>query len=430
MITKNKIIRAIAVIGILTLVTLTVLPGCNFIGQADPDSTGTTGAGDVDVMQQGCPICSSTDISGPDADGYITCNACNHKWLQNAVQDDIIVDDSNSGNLSNGGSSNGGSYTPNGGSSNGGSSYTPNNGGLSNNGGTSNGGTSNGGSNTSNGGSNGSTDSDLPQSSDATFNEYLKALRASLGRFAESITIKEDDEFITVESVNGTDTGLFGFKYSKKDKIFVTAENAWQRNFGYNEVYDASAPVISITYDTMRVKFNYGGFEWMIQYWKGQYGLIMVGAEIGVYNRPENAVAGTHYECADDETKLMQSMTVYRRESSTSNKFKAIFTRSMSNTWWCTGFIPGTLGAGRYLVTAEETANLKVDSKIVLKSPEMAQAFIQGLKETDHIYHNGSGNSRRISFKEAATAAEYEKLNDNAMYFLEDDGVTVRVCWR
>ncbi len=422
---KNNFIRAIAVIGILTLVTLTVLPGCNFIGQANPDDSNTTDAMNGDTIQQGCPICSSADIAGPDADGYITCNACNHKWLQNDVADDVIVDDGNDvvvpqvqGGTSNGGSSNGGSYRPNSGSSNSGSSnggsYTPNNGGnyTPDNGGSDNSGTN------------------PPQSSDQAFKDYLEDLKASADRFAESITIKEDDEYISVESVDGTDTGLFGFKYSKKDKIFVTAENAWQRNFGYNEVYDASAPVISITYDTMRVKFNYGGLEWMIQYWKGQYGMVMIGAEIGVYNRPENSVAGTHYECADDETKLLQTMTVYRRESSTSNNFKPIFTRSMSNTWWCTGFIPGTLGAGRYNVTAEETAGLKVDSKIVLKTPEMAQAFIQGLKEVDLIYHNAPQSTRGVSFKEAATAEEYEKLNNKAMYFLEEDGVTVRVCWR
>lgn len=421
---KNNFIRAIAVIGILTLVTLTVLPGCNFIGQANPDDSGTTDAMGGDVIAQGCPICLSTDIAGPDVDGYITCNACNHKWLQNDIADDVIIDDStptNQGGVSNGGSSNGGSS--NGGSYNGGSS----------NGGSSNGGSykPNGGSNpggTSNGGS--FVPETTTKSSDQVLKDYLEDLKASADRFSESITIKEDDEYISVESVDGTDTGLFGFKYSKKDKCFVTAENAWQRNFGYNEVYDASAPVIAITYDTMRVKFNYGGLEWMIQYWKGQYGMVMIGAEIGVYNRPENAVEGTHYECADDETKLLQSMTVYRRESSTSNNFKPIFTRSMSNTWWCTGFIPGTLGAGRYNVTAEETAGLKVDSKIVLKTPEMAQAFIQGLKEVDLIYHNAPQSTRGVSFKEAATAEEYEKLNNKAMFFLEEDGVTVRVCWR
>ncbi len=268
-------------------------------------------------------------------------------------------------------------------------------------------------------------------STDQALQEYLDDLKASADRFSQSIKIKEDSNGnIVVESVDGTDADLFGFVYSAKDKCFITAKNAWQRNFGYNEVYDASAPVISITYDTMRVKFNYGGLEWMIQYWKGQYGMVMIGAEIGVYNRPENSVSGTHYECADDETKLLQTMTVYRRESSTSNNFKPIFTRSMSNTWWCTGFIPGTLGAGRYNVTAEETAGLKVDSKIVLKTPEMAQAFIQGLKEVDLIYHNAPQSTRAVSFKEAATSEEYEKLNNKAMYFLEEDGVTVRVCWR
>ena len=65
---KNNVIRAIAVIGILTLVTLTILPGCNFIGQADPEENTTLSddtTNDVaggDQFEQCCPICSSTDI--------------------------------------------------------------------------------------------------------------------------------------------------------------------------------------------------------------------------------------------------------------------------------------------------------------------------------------------------------------------------------
>lgn len=423
---KSNIIRAIAVIGILTLVTLTVLPGCNFIGQADPDNAGTT-LGDAsnmvngDSLQQCCPICSSTDIAGPDAEGYFVCNACGQKWTQDDSTIDVIGDDGSvvtqldpSAGFVSGGSSSGGSS---------------NLGGSSNSGGSSNlGGNSNPGGNSNSGGTNNTT---TTKSSQEIINDYLEELRASAQRFSESVKFVVDDEGnITVESVDGKDTGLFGFKYSGKDKCFITAEDAWQRNFGYNEVYDASAPVIAITYDTIRVKFNYGGLEWMIQYWKGQYGLVMIGAEIGVYNRPEGAVAGTHYECADDETKLVQSMDVYRRESSTSNKYKKIFSRSPSNTWWCTGFIPGTLGAGRYNVTAEETANLRVDSKITLKTPEMAQAFIQGLKEVDLIYHNSPNVTRAINFKEMTSAEEYENTASKEKFFLEEDGVTVRVCWR
>ena len=235
------------------------------------------------------------------------------------------------------------------------------------------------------------------------------------------------DGNITVESPNGQDTGLFGFKYSQKDKCFITAENAWQRNFGYNETYDASAPVLSITYDTIRVKYEADGLEWMIQYWKGQYGMVLIGAEIGVYNRPAGSTDSTLYECADDETKLLQSMTVYRRVDV---KYNQLFARSPAFTWWCTGFIPGTLGAGQYNVDAEATRELMVDSKLTLTSPEMAQAFMQGLREVTTLHHNTPETSSEIKFTEYETIAEYEASSETAKFCLEEDGVTVRVCWR
>ena len=166
----------------------------------------------------------------------------------------------------------------------------------------------------------------------------------------------------------------------------------------------------------------------MIQYWKGQYGLVLIGAEIGIYNRPAGSTASTHYECASDETKLLQSMDVYRRNNETL-KYNKIFSRSPSYTWWCTGFIPGTLAAGQYNVEAKATRELKVDSKMTFLSPEMAQAFMAGLREVDHIYHNAPQVSPIFKFNEMASVAEYEASPSTAKFCLEEDGVTVRVCW-
>ncbi len=411
---KNNVIRAIAVIGILTLVTLTILPGCNFIGQADPEENTTLGdtsdLANGNGFEQCCPICSSTDITGPDAEGFFVCNACGQKWTQDDSSVDIIGDDGSVvtqldanaatkpivvGPIGNGGSNNGGS------SNNSGSSLNPT----------------------------------VPPISTTT--TTTKSLQQQLDeikdRWGDVIkpTIDKDGN-ITVESVDGKDTGLFGFKYSQKDKCFIIAEDAWQRNFGYNELYDASSSAIMITYDTMRVYFEHEGLEWMIQYWKGQYGLVLVGAEIGTYNRPAGSSMSTHYDCATDDMKMLQSMDIYRRESSSSNKFKYLFSRSPAFTWWCAGFVPGTLGAGKYNPSAEETAMLKVDSKLTLQSPEMAQAFMQGLREVKQIEYNGATKQKRpITMKEYATVAEYESATGVAHKFcLEEDGVTVRVCWR
>jgi hypothetical protein len=283
----------------------------------------------------------------------------------------------------------------------------------------------NNGGNGGNGGSSNSTTFTTPTT--GTTKSVKDQLAEIKDRWDDVIKPSIDaDGNITVESTNGQDTGLFGFKYSTKDKCFIASEDASQRNFGYDEGSDESAPAIAITYDTIRVKFDYDGMEWMVQYWKGQYGMVMVGAEIGVYNRPAGT-AGTHYECANDETKLLQSMTVYRRVD---GKYNQLFARSPSRTWWCTGFIPGTLGAAQYNVPVEATRELRVDSKITMASPEMAQAFVAGLKEVGSLYHNTPETMAEISFAEMSSIEEYEASAEDCKFVLEEDGVTVRVCWR
>ncbi len=406
---KNNIIRAIAVIGILTLLTLTVLPGCDFIGQANPDNSDTDGnsvsdTANGDGLQQCCPICTSTDITGPDADGYFTCNACSAKWAQDDTKIDVLDEDNNvvtqldpSAGYVSGGS--------NGGSSGGSSNNRPQN-------------------------QNKPSQTTTTTTTTTTTKSLQQQLDEIKDRWGDVIkpTIDADGN-ITVESPDGSDTGLFGFKYSQKDNCFITAEDAWQRNFGYNETYDDTSSVIAISYDTIRVYFEYNDLEWMIQYWKGQYGMVLIGAEVGIYHRPKGSSASTHYECANDETKMLQSMTLYRRESSTSNKFKAILTRSPSRTWWCTGFTPGTLSAGGYNVSAEDTATLRIDSKLTLHTPEMAQAFMQGLREVTKIQNNVNKTYRSCKFQEMSIA-EYESKTVQSKFALEEDGVTVRVSWR
>lgn len=229
------------------------------------------------------------------------------------------------------------------------------------------------------------------------------------------------------------DGAFAGYQYDAAGDFYYTDDkDCWQKNAGYNEIYDNLAPATAMFIDQIRIRFSYGGKDWMIQYWKGQYGLVLVGAEIGTYNRPAGSSMSTHYDCATDDMKMLQSMDIYRRESESSNKFKYLFSRSPAFTWWCAGFVPGTLGAGQYNVDAEATGMLKVDSKLTLHSPEMAQAFMQGLREVKTIEYNGATKQKRpITMKEYATVAEYESATGvSSKFCLEEDGVTVRVCWR
>ncbi|MDD6146892.1 MAG: DUF4474 domain-containing protein [Oscillospiraceae bacterium] len=137
------------------------------------------------------------------------------------------------------------------------------------------------------------------------------------------------------------ETGVIGYLYDPDEQCFYTAADPWQRNFGYNELYDNTAFLIAIFIETKRLKFNYGGKDWMIQIWKGQYGYVLYGAEIGVYTKdPDRQVE--HYDCASDDDKLMMEMTVYQQQEVMGTKvWTKAFHRPYNKEWWITGFVPG-----------------------------------------------------------------------------------------
>ena len=471
---KNRFIKTTAIIGALVILVLTALPGCNFIGQSKNGGVSDSGAlVDDSGNELCCPVCKSIDISGPDADGYYICNSCGQKWQYDNTQINAVdasgnvstmdasagyVSGGSSGNSGNG-SSNGGSYDNNGGNNN--SGYN----GGSGNSGTNGNGNSNSGSGNSSGNNNytspvNPTNPVSPTKNNNTTTkknnnnssyttkantpadvrtnlENLKKAADSLGN-AVNITYNPKTGEYSVINKEGVDTGLFGYKYSDKDKIFFTAEDSWQRNFGFTETYDKAAAIGFMSYNTFRVYYTHSNLEWMIQFWKGQYGYAFIGSEIGVYTRPIGSDNGTYYDCADDDHKFYMTMDVYRQNVDNPNKYDHLFTRSRCKTWWCTGFVPGTLGFAQINVPDENgTATLKVDSRIEFFDEEMAQGFINGVKQVKYLENNAAlaGTKRAVTFAECANEAEYEKcVSSNKICLCKNkqDGKyrDVRICYR
>ncbi len=178
------------------------------------------------------------------------------------------------------------------------------------------------------------------------------------------------------------DQGVLGFAYSTQDKCFYAANNSWQRNFGYNELYDKTSQLIAISYDTINIYFPYDGKNWMIQLWKGQYGMVLLGAEVGVYNRDASVSNTTHFNCVTDEERLPISLTLYQ-----DGKSAPLFSRPAKPSWWMTGFVPGQLGVG-VMVGSSETQKLSVTTSLTFKDAEMTKAFEYALKAVTRIYNN------------------------------------------
>ena len=144
----------------------------------------------------------------------------------------------------------------------------------------------------------------------------------------------------------------------------------FQKNFGYNPLYDWGAQLIDFSIETTRLDFNYDNKQYRIQLWKGQYisgSIGTVGGEIGVYTRPKGSI-GEHYNCADEDDWLKMEMTVYWDEFD-NGEYLPQFTRNYNDFWWATGFVDGQLK------DRKDSNTLRVLGRITFESVEQAEAF-------------------------------------------------------
>lgn len=181
-----------------------------------------------------------------------------------------------------------------------------------------------------------------------------------------------------------------GYRYEPNGDFFYTDDKeCWQKNAGYNEFYDNYAPAAAMFIDQIRIRFTYENKDWMIQLWKGQYGWLFVGAETGVYTAPAGTYKGgngdaNHYDCADKSDWLYMQLDCYWSKNNDGH-YKKIFTRPYDKYWWATGFVWGQLT--KY---SKPRTELKAKNRITFKSEEMANLFVQGLKEAGFVRSVGS----------------------------------------
>lgn len=386
--TKELAQRATALLCAGALTFSFVLSGCSLSGKkknSDQKTTTTTTAAEaLDYIdpESGastitCPACGSANVNEvQDADKkydqHYVCFDCNCEWY---VEDGTAYQIADDGELvpittkaANKSGSNSGSYTTN--------------------------------KTTKKASSNKTTTTTTTKNTNLTIKDAAELTKwLATGEWLKYIKWYIDaDGNITTDG----DKGVLGFGYSTKEKCFYATGNAWQRNFGYSDLYDKTSQLIAISYDTSKIFFIYGGKEWMIQLWKGQYGFVLLGAEVGVYNRPQGSNGNTYFECADDSERLPISLTLNKDG-------KPLFVRSQKLSWWQTGFVPGQLGVG-VMVGSKYTKTLDITTSITFKDAEMRKAFVYGLKKCSYIYNNVDGmdgrdeakGKRAISFTEGS----------------------------
>ncbi len=225
--------------------------------------------------------------------------------------------------------------------------------------------------------SNENTAASQTEATTATVTEKITEALAVVNKaFYEVFTLPRAPKYIPPDTdINFDKANLASYKYDPNGNYYYTDDKeCWQKNFGFNEVYDKLAPVSIMYYDTVRTTFTYDNREWMIQMWKGQYGWVFVGGEIGVYTRPVGS-GGTHFSCADKDDWLNMEMAFMWDENEDGN-YKAIFNRPYTKYWWCTGFVVG-FPNGKLSQTLKE---FRLVTHIQFKDTEMANAFCKAFE--------------------------------------------------
>jgi UDP-2,3-diacylglucosamine pyrophosphatase LpxH len=193
-----------------------------------------------------------------------------------------------------------------------------------------------------------------------------------------------------------------GFRYDPRQDIIYSKMYPLQRDFGYAYGYDAAALGMNAIIDCEPIFFDYAGKTWMIELWKGQYGL-ETGCEIGVYNRTigsssfvysildatvgkrpndPNPSHNLFFDCASDSELLLMSSTLYRQG-------QKVFSRGPERHWWLTGFKWGLLS---------EPQDLTMDVSIECLDAVMTAALVGALTGMGYQSVHTNGNTVTFTF--------------------------------
>lgn len=227
-----------------------------------------------------------------------------------------------------------------------------------------------------------------PYQNDETVKElclYYKELFDSEEiKFRTGVLFNYKNEMIS--TVDGTGLMGIGFDFNFDFNKFYASDDPWQRNFGFCELYDKLAFLIGDYYDTAKIKFSYDGRDWMVQLWKGIYSYNMLGAEIGIYVKPENREA-EYYDCVSDSDRLVMSFNLYHGD-------KEVIGCEPELSWWKTAFV---------IKSFVSPSELTMVSSVEFPDKAMRNAFVDSLKASYGDTMTVTVDGLRVSFTWPAT---------------------------
>lgn len=157
----------------------------------------------------------------------------------------------------------------------------------------------------------------------------------------------------------------FGYCYEPSQDIFSSTVDAWQREFGFTHAYDVGAPYFNMVYDYQTIYFDYDKKTWLIELWKGQYG-INTGCELGIYHADRivspDDYSKTLFDAVSDDEMLPLSVTLKKSGRCIGSLKKP--------HWWLTIFDMGMFSRPK---------NLSMEVSIAFPDCQMLNAFKNAL---------------------------------------------------
>lgn len=188
-----------------------------------------------------------------------------------------------------------------------------------------------------------------------------------------------------------------------------------KRSVGYNKATASSAAIPDSYLDTLRVYFTYNNKDWLIEFWKGEYGKTHVGGEVGIYTNGTPSSTGTSqlsasegeakvFNAAGHSERLNCSVQLWQYVKSTDPEPISVASTAMKVCQRNYGFKEGVLENVKYRST------IVMSAKIEFPTLDMRDLFTFALDEK--------------GFQEASTSS----YKDVERYYVDDRTVTVN--WR
>ena len=166
-----------------------------------------------------------------------------------------------------------------------------------------------------------------------------------------------------------------GYCYDPCQDIFTTSLDAPQKQFGYTSLYDRSAPYFNMVFDYETIYFNYNDRTWLVEMWKGQYG-INSGCELGIYYAdrivPPDAYSSTLFRAVEEKDMPDIALCLNRYPDPESCHCTGLGHISCRH-WWLTVFKMGIF---------TKPQQLAVNTSIRFKDYPMMHRFLDSFQKT------------------------------------------------